>query len=408
MKTRILAVISLCLVIFCSTVGLGKEVKGKKIDLSVLFYPFVPNYEQIVSIIKKEFEKQHPNINLLRSKQNWNYYDDGGLDAKFDIYELDTVFLADFVLSDRIQVIDPGKLRARQDTLEFAENASHWNGLRYGIPHWTCALFLFYFDHDGKVKGAQDAKALEAAIGVPHERGRGLLIDMGGHYTLGELYVDCLIDQGLSLAEILTSLNTGELYQPAIDAMTRILFLSDVGLARSDLAHDAWPPYFTHEFAHGRGRALVGYSERLYYILSEIKSPTDPTPVVDPQRIRAKLFNQGASTARSLAWVDCFVIDKSLNGRRLDAAYNFLQFVTSDEAYLLALLPPESPPQYLLPAYKMVFTIPELVRQAPLYSDFLTSLNGVQSFSAPSLGNTLRRVGDKVNKTLPKHLIGSN
>jgi hypothetical protein len=238
-----------------------------------------------------------------------------------------------------------------------------------------------------------------------HEKGRGLLIDMGGHYTLGELYVDCLLDQGLTVNEVIASLNTGSLYQPAVDAMTRILSLSDVGLARSEIAHDAWPPYFSHEYAHARGRALVGYSERLFYILSEIRSPTDPSPTVDPQRIRAKLFSQGKSNTSSLAWVDSFVLDKTLDGERLDAAYKFLEFATSDEAYLLALFPPASPPQYLLPAYQKAFAAPEIIRRAPLYKDFLTGLMNVHSFSFPSLGDTLRRYGKMLDETLPKHLI---
>ncbi len=406
MKSKVVALIICCILALYNLSGAAQEVNLKnKITLSVLFYPYVPDYNHIISVIKQEFEKNNPEIELLPSKQNYEYYNKGGLDAKYDIYELDTVFLADFVSSGRIQSLNTEMIKARGDVLKFAKKASSWDSIPYGIPHWTCALFLFYFDHDKNVKNAKNLSDLESGIGIMHEKGRGLLIDMAGHYTLGELYADCMLDQGLTIHEVLENIESGSLYQPAVDAMTKLLYLSDVGLSRSELAHNVWPPYFTHEFAHARGRALIGYSESLFYILSEIKQPTDFTPTIDPQRIRAKLLNQGKASASSLAWVDSFVIDKSLRGRRLDAAYKFLEFVTSDKAYVSALFPPASPSQYLLPAYRKTFTVPEIINKAPLYPDFLSCLGNVKSFSTPSLGDKLRKYGEMLDKKLPKHLI---
>ena len=90
---------------------------------------------------------------------------------------------------------------------------------------------------------------------------------------MAEIYVDCLFDMGYTQKEVLKQLSSGILNKDAIKNIDKLVELCDPGIGRSVLAHDAWPPYYPLEFAHGRGRSLVGYSERMFHILSEIKIP---------------------------------------------------------------------------------------------------------------------------------------
>ena len=126
---------------------------------------------------------------------------------------------------------------------------------------------------------------------------------MSGNSTVSELYLDALLDLGLPSDDIVNILKSEKLNDKAFKTMSEIVKLSDQGLGRGVLTHKAWPPYYAHEFAHGRGRALIGYSERMFHILDEIMNPKDFTPVIYPQTINVKIFNQGLNTGNPLAWV---------------------------------------------------------------------------------------------------------
>ena len=136
--------------VFCSCDTNADE----KTDLTVLMYPWVPNYKHISKSIKESFEKQNPGVNLVIAKQNWSYYKPGGLDKKYDIYELDTIFLSDFVKKERLQAISEKDFPHIKSSFSFSKEASEVNGVLYGSPHWICAVFLFYHEHDVHMKDA--------------------------------------------------------------------------------------------------------------------------------------------------------------------------------------------------------------------------------------------------------------
>jgi thiamine pyridinylase len=288
--------------------------------------------------------------------------------------------------------------------LETAAEGTVVDGSVYAIPHWACALFLFHFAHDAKVAAANTRDALVAAIGSNHERGRGLLIDWKGHSTLNELYADSLLDLGLSPCETLTALTSDQLHPAAKSALSELIALSDIGSGRSEVAHEAWPPYYALEFAHGRGRALVGYSERMHHILQEIGAPTDSTPVVDPRTVSVKLYNQGGETGVPLLWVDSFAIAAGVTGEKLEAARKFLTFVVQDEIYREVLLLEGKAPQYLLPAYRNLFNDPALLMEAPLYSEFLPGLENAATLVGAGLPAAIEKTGALLDRELPANL----
>ena len=135
----------------------SSNVYAENQKLSILLYPWVPDYDHISSVIETEFENQNPTIDLIISEQNWDYYDQGGLDKQYDVYELDTIFLPDFIAKSRVQALDVYKLDNKfNESFDFAIEGSKWGDSVYGVPHWVCGLFLFYFSHDKEVASSQN------------------------------------------------------------------------------------------------------------------------------------------------------------------------------------------------------------------------------------------------------------
>lgn len=401
---RPISTVVVSIFLLVASVSAAAEKPSKKTELTVLLYPWVPDYAHISKVMEDRFEAENPSIDLKISEQNWNYYEPGGLDAEYDIYELDGIFLGDFVKSGRIQPIAGTKIRTRTDALEAAMLGASLDGVAYGVPHWSCALFTFYFKHDQKLASANTRTAMVSAIGVNHERGRGLLVDWKGHSTLTELYLDSLFDSGMSAQDAIKVLSSDSLEPTAVSVLGELISLSDVGSGRSDIAHKAWPPYYALEFAHGRGRALVGYSERMHHILQEVAVPTDSTPVIDPRTISVKLYNQGDQSGVPLLWVDSFAIDKKVSGEKLAAAQRFIEFALRDDVYAEVLLPPGKAPQYLLPAYRKLFTHPALVSAAPLYPKFLVGLDTATTLVGEGIPSAIEKTGGLLDKKLPGNL----
>lgn len=402
MKFIRIAVISTYL--FVGLVSAVSAQQPEKTKLTVLLYPWVPDYAHIAKVMEEKFEAENSGVDLVISEQNWNYYEPGGLDPVYDVYELDGIFLSDFVKAGRLQTINGTETQIRKDVIKAAADATKVDGAIYAVPHWSCALFTFFFMHDTRLAAANTRTDLISVIGSTHERGRGLLVDWKGHITLTELYADSLLDLGVSPEDTVKALSNEHLNPNAKSALSDLIALSDVGSGRSEVAHKAWPPYYALEFAHGRGRALVGYSERMHHILQEITKPTDPTPVVDPRTISVKLFNQGDKSGVPLLWVDSFAIDKSVTGPKLTAAQQFIEFAVRDDQYLSVLLPPDKAPQYLLPAYRNLYTDTKLVEAAPLYPKFLVGLDKAASLVGVGIPQAIEKTGEQLDKKLPTNL----
>jgi ABC-type glycerol-3-phosphate transport system substrate-binding protein len=95
--------VTACLSVFLACISSAQAGKTK---LTVLLYPWVPDYQHIAQILEQRFESENPTVDLVLSEQNWNYYQPGGLDAPYDIYELDGIYLRDFVEAGRLQPLD--------------------------------------------------------------------------------------------------------------------------------------------------------------------------------------------------------------------------------------------------------------------------------------------------------------
>src|SRR5258708_10043510 len=77
--------------------------------LTVVLYPFVPNFGAFRDEVTKRFQEKHPEIHLAVVDLTDNYY--GTFTpayvgcVKADVYELDSVFLHDFAVNKKIQAL---------------------------------------------------------------------------------------------------------------------------------------------------------------------------------------------------------------------------------------------------------------------------------------------------------------
>jgi thiamine pyridinylase len=169
--------------------------------------------------------------------------------------------------------------------------------------------------------------------------------------------------------------------------------------------HDNKIGFYQRQFAKGNGRAFVGYSESLYYILFEKQNACVPEePCVDVDKIAVTGWPMSDEGNTTLGWVDGLSINKKLSGQKLNDAITFVNFVVSDSAYYLALIPDGGgdAPRYLLPAYKQYYSDPRIVHNAKLYPAFLKLISNMTPLTGTHLCPNLRSIGGKLITELNK------
>ena len=392
----------------CSTLSL--EEHSQRRTLKVILYPFVPEKNSLFYVIEQEFEKAHPLIDLQYVDLASNYYDTNSANAitntEADVYEVDSVFLVDLVKGGRLQPLPDRLIPINGQFVHVAEQASQYDGIWYGVPHWICTNFLFFQKGDS-LRDARSFADIEKMIGSHHNRGKGLLVDVKGKSTIGELYLDALIDNFGSLEKATPYLSKDTINQEAETTLERAVLLCDQGYCRDDDYHET-TGFYARRFARNDGRALVGYSERLFYVLDERlnscrKDGENEQECVDPKGVDFIELPLSASGSHPFAWVDTFAIAKTCNGQCLDDATAFLTFVTSKEQVKQSLLPAwHSAPRYLMPAHVALYNDNDLLKEAPLYSRMLSSLQKAIPVTGYQLNTKLREIGKELDLRLPK------
>ena len=125
--------------------------------LTVVLYPFVPNFGAFRDDVTKRFQEKHPDIHLAVVDLTDNYY--GTFTpayvgcVKADVYELDSVFLHDFAVNKKIQALPEAAKLPSDGFLKNAMAGSMVDGVQFGSPHWVCGNFLFFARTDKKMDG---------------------------------------------------------------------------------------------------------------------------------------------------------------------------------------------------------------------------------------------------------------
>ena len=219
---------------------------------------------------------------------------------------------------------------------------------------------------------------------------RGLLIDLKGSTTLGELYLDA--DAGSQ--PIPASANSA-----VVAILRRALDLCAAGECRS-AAHHRETGYYARRFARGEARAFAGYSEMLHFAAEEAKACSPLGRCLDPRELDAVRLPLSDRGARPVAFADVLTIRAGCEGACLERARAFIGYLTSEEATLRWLLPDGIAPRYLLPARTAVYQDPRLLAAAPLYPKLRELIGAGRVIREPGLPGRLRALGNHVDVLL--------
>lgn len=383
--------------------------------LRVVLYPYIPAKHEFFNMVEHAFECAEPQVDLEIIDLTDSYYDTEnpkGLKAeKADIYEIDSIFLQDFVQGGRIQELPKDLMPAVGEYLTNAEKRVEFAGKLYGVPHWVCGNFLYHRSGDDAISSARNLGELERALkkegpkNAAPNSGHGLFIDLKGKTTLGELYLDSEFDR-----HELWSLVQQHLPIEALDSETekdlgRAMRLCEVGYCRSDEYHDK-TGFYARQFARNRARALVGYSEQLFYLLSESQqSCLASERCLTDMDISVKELALADRGSHPISWVDMLTIDKECKGQCKEDASKFIRFVNSEEVLLKVLTPtPEHPSRYLLPAKRSMYGVNELIQKAPLLPRFKELIEKTEVPTGTQLAEQLQNIGKQLNARLDKQV----
>jgi thiamine pyridinylase len=379
--------------------------------IRVGIYPFVPESAEIELQIAQQFEKGHPDVRL-EFVDLGDYYNGGLLDTlnakKVDVVEVDTVFLQDLVENKLIEPIPDNLRQSNTDFLPVASLAATLNGKMFGVPHWVCGNFLFFRRNDpdaDRLRKLTKLSDLEEMLDHPAAEEKGLLADMCGKSTLGEIYLNSLIDDYGDVSGALAHLgDPTHLDTEAAKTPKRIVLLCPGGLNHNSKYHSNGQ-FYSRQFAHCKARAKISYSEDLYYVGDEFLHgvASNESGIGDPgdnaiEAIGAPLADH---PHKMLAWVDIVCVRAGVPDKTKRDAVEFITEYTG-EAFNKTLLRPKDgdAPRYLLPARSALYTDSDVVKTAPLYPRLKEIIQGAETATAANLNKRLQDIGKALNKDL--------
>lgn len=397
MKTKlfllILSLTSLC--------GFSQSARRQ---LVVSMYPYIPNPDNFYRKVETKFEQLNPEIDLI-IRLNADYYDEtaGIINEEADIYEVDCILMDDFLEKTKIQPLGANVSWGDKNPVALALfSINGKDKKRYGLPHWVCGNFLFYNKNDAGMNNISTLKGLENAIGANPTLKTGLLVDLKGKLTLGEMYADGVWDlyaytpQGYDVSIFCT---VDKMDTTVVKNMCRLPKLTYSNWGRVDDYHNKIG-FYPRQFAKGNGRALVGYSESLYNVIEEANNGcATEENCFNPANIGVSTFVLADKANIPVGWTDALTLDAKLSGQKLADAENFLNFCMSEATYKMALIPDYGEaPRYLLPAYKQYYSDPEILKNAPIYSQLIPIVERMLPVRGKGMSASLRAIGKKIDK----------
>lgn len=377
--------------------------------LHASLYPYIPDASGAYFSIEQTFEALNPEIDL-RISLNANYYSEevngrGILYEKADVYEVDSVLFADFLRLNKAALLPSGWAEQMGPLVPWAVKIAQTSEDQlYGIPHWLCGNFLWYRAGDTEISKIRNLSDLERSIGRSPRREGSLLIDLKGKSTLGELYLDALMDRYNDGKAALSHVDPEMIDPEALRAIERALLLVGPGMGRDEDYHNR-TGFYARQFARGSGRVYVGYSEQLYYALSESMQSCRKDEYClkhsDLQVAEWPMSDRGSSP---IAWVDMLIVDANASSSTRMDAEKFVRFMMEVETYRMLLVPAigsGDAPRYLLPAREEAYTDPEILEAAPLYTDLRNRIDRATPLTDSNLNRHLRDIGHNIDKLLP-------
>jgi thiamine pyridinylase len=365
----------------------------------------VPNFLSVKSWVVAEFQKKHPDIQLEIIDLTSNYYGsfvEGYVGcSQSDVYELDSVFLRDFAINGKIQVLPDG---AKESTDLFLKNAVagvQVDGVQYGAPHWVCGNFLFFQAADKAMKGLSTLDMLKAAIGPHPGAGGGIAVDLKGKSTLGEFYLNAAVDRYPDWKTVKEHIGIFDL--DLEKDLAAIRDMCEGSSCRDSKKHST--PFFAEEFGAKKARALIGYSESLNGMLNlaadKSKCP-DRNSCLQDRDIDVEELPLDPAANKAMSWVDSFTVDANCKDQCAADAAAFIHFMNEDDTYIAILVGANGVPTYLLPAKASLYSNSALLKKAHLYPALRSIIEKSIVPSDLGLNEELRNTGRVVDSELSK------
>jgi len=375
-----------------SSVG-AADVPHRK--LRVALYPFVPDRSGVFSRVSARFREVLPDVDLEDVNLTNKYYDPDAPDSimKTDaqLLEVDAVFLADSIAAKRLAELPPAVRVIDSDFAPVARRVGVQDGIRYAVPHWLCSNYLY--STKSFAPKLKTWPGMKKALSSSLRAGQGLLIDLMGKTTLGELYFDATYDSLNDLEGTRAATqDPKKRYEPAFQAILDAQSTCGPDVCRDDSLHNE-PGAYAKQFARKKGAAFVGYSEELYFILDEIRNQCKPGDCVAEGELEVLPFAFSDKGDHPFAFVDSLAINAdSCKGKCVEDAAAFISMMSEDSMLRAILLPGGTqPPLYLLPAKTTLNDA--LDELGPLYPKLRSIMDGAVAVQGLELGRHLRKMG---------------
>lgn len=371
--------------------------------LRVVLYPFIPEYQTVQSELMSGFRALHPDIDLQFTDLTSNYYDPSKANyigsTSADVYELDSVFLKDFVTKKKIKQWPANVLLPEDQLVRNAAAGSKVDDIRYGAAHWVCGNFIFYKRTDDALAGVKRLSDLEKELGGSnHPPGRGVAVDLKGKSTLGEFYLETAFDHYADWPKAHDHLKSMD---PVLEHdIVRLIDLCDPGMCRSADYHSSDPDIYARLFADQKTRVLLGYSEGLHAVLVESAQCKQKTECLTDSDIDVVGFPSDDNGRYQMSWVDSYVLDRGCDQQRTADAATFVEYMESDQVYKMILLHTGVAPAYLLPAKAALYHDQEVIRVAHLYPQLMSLIEDAEVPSDVGLNDELRAQGAQLDREL--------
>jgi len=381
--------------------------------LRVALFPWIPDldrdkFSNLTHRLELDFESQYPQVDLVLTIDQDEadpYQKDevlkmglglGGGTPKYDVVEIDTVLLRDFV--------EAGAIRRWPAGDGSAVNFSDWHPAAkeavivgndvFGIPHLLCGFFIMSTQPD--IARARSAKSLIRALHRADTERQNLAGDMYGSWTTLSLYLDAWADK----------YGGGRIWQapfapPDGSVVNTLRKVSEecASGASNGCLEDKYdlPDTLAQEFAAGKFDAVMGYSE----LLASRYLADRGSVKRDDLSIGTAPLGEGSSP---LLFVDALVMRKGCEGPCVDDAVSFAKYINDPKTQELLMFGRDSDTgiaRYLIPATISAQQLPS-VKADRLYRQIISDIESARAFPNGHLDYQRRRWRDDLIAELMK------
>jgi thiamine pyridinylase len=364
--------------------------------LRVALYPLVPGYDEMKEMVRAAYREVRRDTRL-EFVDLTNYYKasepNSIVNNDAQVVEIDSVFLDD--LEPTLQRLPKDAIQAEAfhpASVALTKRSDGW----VAAPHWLCSNFLFATP---EVKDSIDTPAELRSFAASKLPSLGLLIDLKGSSTLGELFFDAQFDEHRDLAKAIPEADALE-GSPGFESIIQLRRLCAAGYCRSEKYHDDPAAYPTF-LAKRQGFAMVGYSEALSAFVEAADECSGDSCTPRNGLVVLPFATSTTNGDAPFVWVDSLGIKKgACNEQCLDDALAFVQMMNDDAVLIRQLLPSRKAPRYLMPAKQSLNA--QLDAEAPYYLQLRPLVANAVAAHGPGLGVALRGIGGRVDEKLSR------